>query len=251
MKTEDYAKVSATTRQYYEQHAAEYRDKTVKFRKVDEFAERFLRYVPAGGTIVDAGCGPGYDTVEFLKRGYNVMAVDICQSMIDMTRAAAQAAGFEEGPRLELRRMSLSTHGRVEEDSLRWRADRHFDGIWACASAVHLDWMDLESAIMSFHRHLSPGRPLFLSFKTKNEEILKAAEKGKAVRELNGTDSEGRTFFFHNPRNVAWFLNLAGMKIKDWWPERFKGADWEWEAIVSLKEIPTVPGSQDSTRTCA
>jgi SAM-dependent methyltransferase len=234
MKTDDYAKVSERTRQYYEQHADEYRNKTLKFRKMDSYVERFLKHVPQGGTVLDAGCGPGFETVDFLKRGYNVVAVDVCQSMIDMTRAAAKEAGFEEGPRLELRRMSLSLW---ENDlGLRWHADdRHFDGIWASASVVHLDWLGLGGILFAFYRCLNPGMPLFVSFKSKNEEILKAAEEGKAVRELVDTNSEGRTFFYHNPRNVACKLNLVGMKIVDWWPERLKGAEWEWEAIISLK----------------
>jgi len=232
MKTDDYAKASERTRHYYEQNATEYRDKTLKSRKMDECVSRFLKYVPAGGTILDAGCGPGFETVDFLKRGYNVVAVDVCQSMVDMTRAAAKEAGFEEGPRLALRKMSLSPPRNYKDQ--KWHADMNFDGVWASASVVHLDWMDLEGAMLAFSRCLLPGRPMFLSFKSKNEEILKAAEKGE-VREFSDTNSEGRTFFYHNPRAVAWYLNLVEMKICGWWPERLKGADWEWEAIISLK----------------
>ena len=36
----------------------------------------FLNNIPKGGSILDLGCGSGRDSIEFIKQGYNVTAVD-------------------------------------------------------------------------------------------------------------------------------------------------------------------------------
>ncbi len=38
----------------------------------------FLEYVPAGGYIMDPGCGAGSAALYFTQRGYRVLAVDGC-----------------------------------------------------------------------------------------------------------------------------------------------------------------------------
>lgn len=38
--------------------------------------ERFLAHIPAGGYIVDAGCGSGRDAKAFIARGYQFTAFD-------------------------------------------------------------------------------------------------------------------------------------------------------------------------------
>lgn len=43
--------------------------------------------------IVDLGCGTGIPTIEFLKRGQRVTAVDISQKSLDVLRRKAEAAG--------------------------------------------------------------------------------------------------------------------------------------------------------------
>ena len=36
----------------------------------------FLNNIPKGGHILDLGCGSGRDSLEFIKRGYKITAVD-------------------------------------------------------------------------------------------------------------------------------------------------------------------------------
>ena len=47
-------------------------------RSVDftNIQNKFLSYLPSGAFILDFGCGSGRDTKYFLKRNYNVTAID-------------------------------------------------------------------------------------------------------------------------------------------------------------------------------
>ena len=59
------------TIEYYNQNAARYLEDTVGV----EFAEirnAFLNLLLKGARILDFGCGSGRDSLEFLKRGYQV-----------------------------------------------------------------------------------------------------------------------------------------------------------------------------------
>ena len=60
---------------YYAQNAQQFFMNTVHV-DTSELYEGFLAAIPAGGLILDAGCGSGRDTKEFIDRGYRVVAFD-------------------------------------------------------------------------------------------------------------------------------------------------------------------------------
>jgi SAM-dependent methyltransferase len=61
--------------------------------------ERLVRAaaLPAGASILDAGCGPGLVSAAFLAAGYRVVGVDLSAEMID--RARKRCAAFGENVR--------------------------------------------------------------------------------------------------------------------------------------------------------
>lgn len=136
--------MSATIR-HYDQNARAFFDST---RDVDmtPLYERFLPWVPAGGAILDAGCGSGRDTLAFRERGYRVTA-------------------FDASP--ELARLAETHTGQVVHvlrfEELEWQGA--FDGIWACASLLHVPRGQLADAFGRLARALKPGGVLYASFK--------------------------------------------------------------------------------------
>lgn len=108
--------------------------------------DRFLAYLPAGAAILDAGCGSGRDAVAFVGAGYQVSAFDGSPELAAM---AAQRLGLEVAVK------------RFEDLTLEPR----FDGIWACASLLHLPARRLSDAFQRLGNGLRPHGVLYASFK--------------------------------------------------------------------------------------
>ena len=133
------------TRSFYDIHAKEYAELTVRADMSPAY-DRFLAYLPAGAAILDAGCGSGRDSLCFMKKGYDVTMLDasegMCNCAEELTGQKALCMGFEE---IEF-------------------ADR-FDGIWACASLLHVSEKELENVLVIFHRALKRNGVLYASWK--------------------------------------------------------------------------------------
>ena len=112
---------------------------------------RFLAHVPTGGAILDAGCGSGRDTLAFKQAGFAVTAFDASAEMVRLSR---EHSGL---PVLHLRFADL-----------QW--DCAFDGVWTCASLLHVPRADLEDAMARLARALKPGGAWFISFKYGDTE---------------------------------------------------------------------------------
>ena len=137
---------------YYDAHAKEYAALTVKADMSPAY-DRFLAYLPAGAAILDAGCGSGRDSLCFMKKGYDVTMLDasgeMCKCAEELTGRKALCMGFHE---IEF-------------------ADR-FDGIWACASLLHVSEKELENVLAIFHRALKRSGVLYASWKYGEAERM-------------------------------------------------------------------------------
>lgn len=142
---------------FYEKHSQEYYKSTVDV-DVRELYEPFLRELPSAGRILDAGCGSGRDTKAFLERGYRVLAIDASPQM-------AQLATALTGQRCAVLRFQEMEF--YEE----------FDGIWACASLLHVPKSQMPDVMRRFTQALKPGGVFYLSLKEGEEEQV--AEDGR------------------------------------------------------------------------
>lgn len=211
----------AATNEWYEREAVSFMDKARSGRDVRQYMDRFLAKVPDGGTILDAGCGPGFDTVEFLKRGYKVVAVDRCLSMVKLASEAVAAAGFEavaaagfeSGARLVLKRMSL--HSFDYDDELRWRSSGFVDGIWSNACLDHIAPCDIPFVISNLAACLRHNGPLWASFRSTEFD-------GKII-----SNDGGRTFFHHNFRLMTTRLNRSRLNVVEWYGHKENDVNWE------------------------
>lgn len=133
------------TLQYYHQHAETFISRTFS-ADMTSVQARFLAHLPALALILDLGCGSGRDALSFLQQGFMVDAVD---GSAKMCRAAAQRTG------LPVRQMLFQ-----ELD-----AKELYDGIWACASILHLDKKELATVLNKIAVALKPGGVFYTSFK--------------------------------------------------------------------------------------
>ncbi|MDO4339548.1 MAG: class I SAM-dependent methyltransferase [Eubacteriales bacterium] len=103
---------------YYNLNAESFIENT-KNVDMHQTQDRFLRLLDENASILDFGCGSGRDTRYFLDKGYQVTATDgsaeICRSASSFTGIAVKEMMF----------------GELDEIDT-------YDGIWACASILHL-----------------------------------------------------------------------------------------------------------------
>lgn len=138
---------------YYNAHATAFAAGTEN-ADMSECRERFLRYLSPEGMILDAGCGSGRDIIEFRDAGYRVRGFDASG---ELCRIAAEKTGI---PVMQKRFEDLE-------------GDAEYDGIWACASLLHVARTDLPDVLHRLHRLLKPNGILYASFKYGNEERIK------------------------------------------------------------------------------
>ena len=131
--------------EYYNQNADSFYESSVE-ADMSEWQNRFLRHIPAGGRILDAGCGSGRDSKAFIKQGFSVVAFDASR---EMCKRASELLGQEVWQM------------RFEEMSF----DDEFDGVWACASLLHVGDNDLSDIFKKIHNALKEDGILYASFK--------------------------------------------------------------------------------------
>lgn len=151
------------TDQYYTENAQSFFDTTVEV-DVQKLYERFLPHVIPHGSILDAGCGSGRDSKNFLNLGYNVTAFDANESL-------AQLASEHLG--LTVTHATFSSYNAAPES---------FDGIWACASLLHVPSQDLPSILAKLSKLLRPQGAFYSSFKYGDTEQVR---NGRFFTDMN------------------------------------------------------------------
>ena len=141
---------------YYEKNAEQYINKTL-FADMSECMEKFVSYIPANGLILDAGCGSGRDSKAFKDLGFQVEAFDASPKL------AAFASQLIDQP--------VAT---MKFSEMKW--EQSFEGVWACASLVHLDEDDLHDALLKIYRALKPEGVFYTSFKY-GEKVITDGER--------------------------------------------------------------------------
>ncbi len=58
-------------------------------------SDNFLRIIPEGKSILDAGCGTGLYTIKFIKNGRPAIGVDFSKEMVDISKKNAEQAGIK------------------------------------------------------------------------------------------------------------------------------------------------------------
>ena len=150
------------TLSYYSLNSAAFFNDTVEV-DMSAIHGQFLAIVPKGGLILDAGCGSGRDAKEFKRCGYRVAAFDASP---ELAALASDHIGQE---------VLVRTFTDVHEVGL-------YDGVWACASLLHLPLSELPDAVSRLWRALKPGGVFYLSFKEGTGERTK---DGRHFTDLN------------------------------------------------------------------
>lgn len=142
----------------------------------------FLPYIPQGGYILDAGCGSGRDSKYFMDKGYIVDSFDLSPEMAQhtskLTGKTTQVMGFQD-----------------------LTAKNKYDGVWACASLLHVPSVELSDCIQKCMQSLKPNGILYASFKHGTDEI---------------TDNKGRYFNNITAETIQQYISQPYKISKIW-----------------------------------
>lgn len=138
------------TLKYYQDNAQTFFDGTVNV-DMSSLYETFTRHLAPGARVLDAGCGSGRDAKAFLKMGYQVEAFDASPAMVELAR---------EHTGLPVKVMTFA--------DVDWKEE--FDGIWCCASLLHVPAVELPRVMRRLADALKPGGVWYVSFKYGNGE---------------------------------------------------------------------------------
>jgi len=138
------------TLDYYNENAEAFFQDTA-CADMSHLYSRFLPLLPAGGRILDLGCGSGRDSRFFLEQGFQVTAVDGSE---ELCRLASRYIGREV--------LCMDFQDLAFENC--------FDGVWACASLLHVPRDSIKDILARIHRALARGGVLYASFKAGNGE---------------------------------------------------------------------------------
>lgn len=141
--TED---VAAELERTYDAIAPEYAQRWERMpAELARRARRFAAAVGRGGHVLDLGCGSGRDLAWFEAHGMRVTGADRSAGMLAEARRRTGARLIK----CDMRRLPIPSAS--------------LDGVWACASLMHLPKRDLPAVLAEVHRVLRPGGRTFFT----------------------------------------------------------------------------------------
>lgn len=161
---------------YYDKNAKEFCKNTID-ADMSFCRDKFLKYLSAGASILDAGCGSGRDSVAFKQLGYHVTAMDaspkICQEAEKVLGQKVLCKTFEE----------------LDDENV-------YNGIWACASLLHVPKEKMVEVLHRLKRALKDGGVLYASFKYGEDEKIVS----------------GRLFSYYNEQSLSALMRENGFE---------------------------------------
>ena len=143
---------------------------------VDGALKRFMDELPAGGTVLDLGCGPGRHVALMQQHGFAVVATDASAAMVEHAQSTYG---------LDARQASFDDVTEVDR----------FDGSWANFSLLHAPRSSFADHLSRIATALKPGGVLHIAMKTG---------EGEARDEL------GRFYTFYTAEALRAHLVKAG-----------------------------------------
>ena len=189
---------------YYNQNADIFIEGTQNADMSEQY-RFFLKYLTPGSKLLDLGCGSGRDSAYFSSLGFVVTAVDGSEELCKRVKAnhgiEALCINFED--------ISF---------------DAEFDAIWACASLLHVEKVNMPKVLSKVSAALKSGGILYASFKYGSSERV----------------SNGRFFNDYTERDIGTLLTPESqLMLLEYWitedvrPER---CGERWLNLIAKKQ---------------
>ena len=203
---EDFSDATSITMNTYQQIAGLYAETHTAFVIPSFWRERMQQFVdvvrnsPAyqqnpSLPIVDIGCGPGRDALLLARMGFDVLATDLSESMLN--EAKKRTLNQPGAERITFRRMDMR---QLE------LANASCSGLWVSASFLHIPKRENLAVLQELVRVLPTGGPITL--------LVKEQDSGEAERyELQQKTGTTRFFARYNGSELWALLEQAGLQV--------------------------------------
>lgn len=193
----------SSTIDYYNSHADEYYRTTVD-ADLDSARRRFAAYLPIDAKVIDMGCGSGRDVLAFRNMGFNAVGLDASEGLVQL---AEEKLGIPV----------------ITADMSSWVTDEPYDGIWCCASLMHLNNEDCRRFFSNLKYNLKPGGILYISVKSGIE---------------TGPDAFGRYMNNFTEKDVHELAdNAEGLQLAELWytEDTLSRRNFKWLNVIAVK----------------
>lgn len=184
----------------YAREADAYERAVAPYNTSDPRLRDFITACPAGGRVLDLGCGPGGAAAEMAKAGLSADALDASPEFV---AKAARHAGV---------RARQATFDDISGEDI-------YDGIWANFSLLHAARADFPRHLAALHRALKPGGIFFIGMKLGTGE---------------SRDRLGRFYTYYTQDELETLLQDAGFTVTGAVPGEGKGLEGTVQPWISV-----------------
>ncbi len=163
--------------------------------------EPFRAALPTGALVLDLGCGPGRDCRWLHELGLRTVGLDLSAGLLELARRHHPEGAWARG---DMRRLPFR--------------DAAFDGLWFCASLLHIPSAQAPGVLAEARRVCRQGAPLHL-----------AVQRGDGERWFPHESGTGRRFFcFWQADELRVAIETAGFAVGaiDTSPDSRPGLEW-------------------------
>lgn len=174
---------TAETTAIYDSIAIDYEQKSFDLDASQDLP-RFIELIPAGGKVLDAGCGYGRELKYFIDNGFDSSGIDMSSGMLELARKRA--------PEAKISHMNIT--------QLQF-PDETFDGVWCRGALHHLNREQVPAVLQGLKRVLKPNGALF---------VMCREGEGQAIRKEELSGGLERTFTQFRKEELEELVKNAG-----------------------------------------
>jgi len=172
---------------------AGYVEANAKNPKLSEVVAEFARTI-GGKRVVDIGCGPGHDSYQFAKLGFDVTGLDYSPEMIKTAKTLEQVAKPPQFAVADMREVG------------NMYPDNSFDAAWISASMLHIPEEDVPTVLRGVHKVVVNNGKVYIG--------LKGGEQGaQLVTEQKYSKPMQREFIFWERDNFEKLVTDEGFIV--------------------------------------